>query len=83
MWQFVLREKVQREKVREGLGKNKEQMNVEVNEEQYEKRKNAFGTKEWWNNIHEAKNNNVLNGKDKLRRNRGRKYLKDINEGES
>ncbi|XP_059306459.1 two-component response regulator ARR2-like [Lycium ferocissimum] len=94
LWQFVLRKKIQREKVRKGLEENGDQMNIGdtndvgnndniVGDEEQARQKNLSNTKELNNNIHEAENNVVSNEKYKLKRKRGRKSTKEINEGES
>ncbi|MCD9642687.1 hypothetical protein HAX54_029594 [Datura stramonium] len=89
--QFVLRKKIQREKMREGSEKNRDQMNVDDidknnivgnNEEQSGEEKKLSSTEELSNNIPEAENGTVSNEKYKLRRKRDRKSIKKINVGE-
>ncbi|XP_060202055.1 putative two-component response regulator ARR20 [Lycium barbarum] len=94
LWQFVLRKKIQREKVRKGLEENGDQINIGdtndvgnndniVGDEEQVGQENLSNTEELNNNIHEAENNVVSNEKYKLKRKRGRKSTKEINEGES
>ncbi|KAK4366425.1 hypothetical protein RND71_014305 [Anisodus tanguticus] len=90
LWQFVLREKLQREKVREELEENEDQVNADdidnnniVGDEEQAREKNISNTEEQGNNIHEAENDIVSNEKYKLRRKRGRKNTKEISEGDS
>ncbi|XP_049406384.1 two-component response regulator ARR2-like [Solanum stenotomum] len=67
LWQFVLSEKIQREKARKGSGKHKYHMkfvdistNNIVGENKEPEEKNVSYTKEQSNNIHEAGNDVVL-----------------------
>ncbi|XP_059295419.1 two-component response regulator ORR26-like [Lycium ferocissimum] len=94
LWQFVLREKIQKKKWREGLEENGVQVNVIghaddiannniVGDEEQAGEKNVPNTEEHRNNIHEAENNVVSNGKYKSTRKKGRKSTKETNEGES
>ncbi|XP_060200365.1 two-component response regulator ARR11-like [Lycium barbarum] len=82
LWQFVLREKNQKKKVREGLEENGDQVNVIgdpddignkdiIGNDEQDGEKNVPNTEEHSNNIHKAENNIVSNGKYKLRRKRG------------
>ncbi|KAH0640910.1 hypothetical protein KY285_037496 [Solanum tuberosum] len=89
LWQFVLSEKIQREKARKGSGKHKYQMkfvdistNNIVGENKEPEEKNVSYTKEQSNNIHEAGNDVVLSGKYTLQRKRGTKNMKENNEVE-
>ncbi|KAJ8527680.1 hypothetical protein K7X08_015131 [Anisodus acutangulus] len=79
LWQFVLREKLQKDKAKEGS----EIGNTNVGDKEQVGEKNLHNTEKQRNNIHEAKNYAVSNRKDKTRRKRGRKSIKEINEGES
>ncbi|MCD7455422.1 hypothetical protein HAX54_028108 [Datura stramonium] len=83
---------MQTEKVREGSEENGDHMNVDDfgksniagdNEEQSEEKNTVPNTEEQSNNTREAGNNVVTNGKYKLRRNKGQKNTKEINEVES
>ncbi|XP_055808315.1 two-component response regulator ORR26-like [Solanum dulcamara] len=87
LWQFVLTEKIEREKARKGsedgdkmivddVGKNNSDG---VNEELYGETNNVPNTKEHRNNIHQVKNNIVSNGKYKQRRKNSRKDIKENN----
>ncbi|XP_049362292.1 two-component response regulator ARR2-like [Solanum verrucosum] len=78
LWQFVLSEKIQREKARKGSGKHKYHMkfvdistNNIVGENKEPEEKNVSYTKEQSNNIHEAGSDVVLSGKYTLHRKRG------------
>ncbi|KAG5583958.1 hypothetical protein H5410_044392, partial [Solanum commersonii] len=89
LWQFVLSEKIRREKARKGSGKHKYQMkfvdistNNIVGENKEPEEKNVSYTKEQSNNIHEAGNDVVLSGKYTLQRKRGTKNMKENNEVE-
>ncbi|KAK4377297.1 hypothetical protein RND71_003593 [Anisodus tanguticus] len=92
LWQFVLREKIQREKARKQLEGNGDKMNVGDDDgignhnivEDTEKagEKNISNDEEQSNNIHEAENEVISNELYKLRRKRGRKIRKEISEGE-
>ncbi|KAK4730670.1 hypothetical protein R3W88_023658 [Solanum pinnatisectum] len=84
LWQFVLSEKIRREKAREGSGKHKDQMkfsdistNNIVGENNESREKNVYYTKVQSNNIHEVGNNVVLSGKYTLQRKRGTKDMKE------
>ncbi|KAK4377295.1 hypothetical protein RND71_003591 [Anisodus tanguticus] len=93
LWQFVLREKIQREKARKQLEGNGDKMNVGDDDgignnnivEDTEKagEKNISNVEEQSNNIHEAENEVISNELYKLTRKRGRKITKEISEGES
>uniref|UniRef100_M1DU28 Uncharacterized protein n=1 Tax=Solanum tuberosum TaxID=4113 RepID=M1DU28_SOLTU len=92
LWQLVLREKIQREKSINGLEANgRNHMNVDEiydnnivrDEQQFGEKNMNVDTEEHNNNIHKAENDGVSTGKYKLKRKRGRKGIKQINEGES
>ncbi|KAJ8571042.1 hypothetical protein K7X08_038014 [Anisodus acutangulus] len=93
LWQFVLREKIQREKARKQLEGNGDKMNVGdddgignnniVEDSEKAGEKNIFNAEEQSNNIHEAENEVISNELYKLRRKRGRKITKEISEVES
>ncbi|KAH0698044.1 hypothetical protein KY289_015526 [Solanum tuberosum] len=87
--QFVLSEKIRREKVREGSGKHKDQLKVDdvgnnkiIGENKESEEKNMSYTKEQRNNVHEAGNNVELSEKYMLQRERCTKGMKKNNEGE-
>ncbi|KAG5620900.1 hypothetical protein H5410_006118 [Solanum commersonii] len=89
LWQFVLSEKIRREKVRERSGKHKDQMKVDdvgnnkiVRENKESEEKNMSYSKERSNNIHEARNGVELSEIYMLQRKRGTKGMKKNNEGE-
>ncbi|KAK4734697.1 hypothetical protein R3W88_008958 [Solanum pinnatisectum] len=89
LWQFVLIEKVRKEKVRDGSGKHKNQMKVNmisnnniVGENKEFEEKNVSYSKEQNNNIHKARKDVALSGKYTLQRKRGTKGMKQNNEGE-
>ncbi|KAH0681857.1 hypothetical protein KY289_019609 [Solanum tuberosum] len=82
LWQFVWSEKLQREKSIKRVETKGDHINVDdnnylVGDEERDQEKNMPI------NIEEQSNNNnvVSNGKHKLRRKRGRKSTKEINEG--
>ncbi|MCD7453588.1 hypothetical protein HAX54_021531 [Datura stramonium] len=87
LWQFILRKNLQREKAREGLEKNEDQMNVDDtvgdNEEQHGEKKSVTNIEDQSNTFHEAENNVISNRKYELRRKRGRTRTKKINEEEN
>ncbi|KAK4366574.1 hypothetical protein RND71_014454 [Anisodus tanguticus] len=88
IWQFVLREIKRREKVRDGLEENRHQINIgdtnDIGNNNIIGEKNMLiNIKEQSNNIHETENNVLSNEKYKLRKKRGRKSTKEINEGEN
>jgi len=92
LWQLVLREKIQREKSIKGLeanGRNHTNVdeiydnNIVRDEQQFGEKNMHVDTEEHNNNIHKAENDGVSTGKYKLKRKRGRKGIKQINEGES
>ncbi|KAK4338914.1 hypothetical protein RND71_040376 [Anisodus tanguticus] len=93
LWQFVLKEKIQKKRAKEGVEENRHQMNIgDVNDignnniietEEQAGEKDLPNTEEQRNNIHEEENDVVPNGKYKLRRKRDRKSTKEINERES
>ncbi|KAJ8535556.1 hypothetical protein K7X08_023276 [Anisodus acutangulus] len=93
LWQFVFREKTQREKARHRIEENGDWMNVGdvdfidnnniVGDEDQTGEKNIPNNEEQSSNIHKTENNVVANEKYKKRRKRGRKSTKEINEGES
>ncbi|MCD7452632.1 hypothetical protein HAX54_017611, partial [Datura stramonium] len=85
LWQFVLGEKIQRERARKESEENKNQMNVDDignndiagdNEEQTGEKINVPSNTE-------AENDIISKGEYKPGRKRGRKITKEINEGES
>ncbi|XP_060211380.1 two-component response regulator ORR21-like [Lycium barbarum] len=78
LWQFVYREKHQKEKANEGS----EIGNTNVGDEEQAGEKNLPNTMEQSNNIHGVENDVVSNEKYKLRRKRDRKSIKETNEGE-
>ncbi|MCE2055297.1 hypothetical protein HAX54_042366 [Datura stramonium] len=86
LWQFVLGEKLQREKARERSEKNGDQRNVddtvEDNEEQPGEKKNVSNIKGQSSNIHETENDVVSNRKYEPGKKRGKKGTKHINEGD-
>ncbi|KAH0737052.1 hypothetical protein KY290_035757 [Solanum tuberosum] len=89
LWQFVLSEKIRREKARKGSGKHKYQIkfvdistNNIVGENKEPEEKNVSYTKEQSNNIHEAGNDVVLSEKYTLQRKKGTKNMKENNEVE-
>ncbi|XP_060170491.1 putative two-component response regulator ARR13 [Lycium barbarum] len=88
LWQFVFNKKMKRGKVRQGLEENRDRMNVDDPDDMrinniIEKKNVPINIEEQCNNIHEAENNVVSNEKYKLRRKRGRKSKKEVNEVES
>ncbi|WMV20722.1 hypothetical protein MTR67_014107 [Solanum verrucosum] len=89
LWQFVLGEKVRKEKAREGSGKHKDHMKVKmistnniVGENKESEEKNVSYSKAQNNNIHEARKDVALSGKYTLQRKRGTKGMKQNSEGE-
>ncbi|KAH0706405.1 hypothetical protein KY289_011481 [Solanum tuberosum] len=92
LWQFVLREKNQREKLRKGSEKKRDHMNgddigkidiVGENVEQSGEKKNVANVEEQKNNTDEVETDVESNEKYKLRRKRGRKNTKETREGET
>ncbi|OIT36521.1 two-component response regulator arr1 [Nicotiana attenuata] len=87
LWQFVLKEKLQREKVKKVLENGENMINIgednetgeNVGDEQGER---SIGNDEEQNNNHEVENSES-NGKYKLRKKRGRKSTKKANQGDS
>ncbi|XP_055812729.1 putative two-component response regulator ARR13 [Solanum dulcamara] len=72
LWQFVLRKRIKKEKDREGLEENRDQMNVD----------DIGNTNVVRDNEEQAENDVVSNGKYKPRKKRSRESMKEINEGE-
>ncbi|KAF3650487.1 hypothetical protein FXO38_17137 [Capsicum annuum] len=76
--QFLLRQKIQREKARKRLEANGDKMNVDDIDNN-----NIVGDEEQAGEKNNDKNDVVSKGKYNLWRKRGRKSMKDINEGRS
>ncbi|KAK6773994.1 hypothetical protein RDI58_029233 [Solanum bulbocastanum] len=92
LWQFVLREKNQREKLTKGSEKKRDHMNgddigkidiVGENEKQPGEKKNVANVEEQKNNTDEVQTDVESNEKYKLRRKRNRKNMKETKEGET
>ncbi|KAH0645012.1 hypothetical protein KY284_032896 [Solanum tuberosum] len=90
LWQLVLREKKQREKLTKASEKNRDHKNVDdtdeinvvgENEEQPREKKIIINAEEQKDNIDEVENDVISNEKFKLKRKRGRKNMKETNEG--
>ncbi|WMV42224.1 hypothetical protein MTR67_035609 [Solanum verrucosum] len=90
LWQLVLREKKQREKLTKESDKNRDHKNVDdtdeinvvgENEEQPREKKIIANAEEQKDNIDEVENDVISNEKFKLKRKRGRKNTKETNEG--
>ncbi|KAK4729913.1 hypothetical protein R3W88_022901, partial [Solanum pinnatisectum] len=90
LWQLVLREKKQREKLTKELERNRDHKNVDdtdeinvvgENEEQPREKKIVANAEEQKDNIDEVENDVISNEKFKLKRKRGIKNTKETNEG--
>lgn len=88
LWQFVLKEKLQREKVKKVL-ENGENMIINIGDEDEtgenvgdEQGEKSMANDEEQNNNNEVENSES-NGKYKLRKKRGRKSTKEANQGDS
>ncbi|KAK4706283.1 hypothetical protein R3W88_034153 [Solanum pinnatisectum] len=90
LWQLVLREKKQREKLTKESERNRDHKNVDdtdeinvvgENEEQPREKKIVANAEEQKDNIDEVENDVISNEKFKLKRKRGIKNTKETNEG--